>query len=104
MDQNAFIAQFPYYSATPQMARYQQANWIWPMLEKGNSSMRHKFTKAEDDLLKQLVLKYGETNWMAVAAQMKTRTPRQCRERYKNYLSDKIKNSWDSIFCVSVHH
>jgi len=64
----------------------------WPSLEKGNSSQRHKFTKAEDDLLKRLVDKYGESNWMQVAAQMKTRSPRQCRERFRNYLSDHIVN------------
>ena len=72
--------------------QYPAANWSWPLVDRGNTAIRHKFTKAEDDLLKQLVAKYGETNWMAVATQMKTRTPRQCRERYKNYLSEKIKN------------
>ena len=67
-------------------------NWQWPVPDKENNSQRHKFSKAEDDLLRKLVEKYGETNWMAVSSQMKTRTPRQCRERFKNYLSSKIKN------------
>ena len=65
---------------------------VWPVVEKPSGSIRHKFTKAEDELLKSLVEKYGESNWVAVSAQMKTRSPRQCRERYKNYLSPKIKN------------
>jgi len=67
-------------------------SWSWPVPDKGNSSQRHKFSKAEDELLRKLVEKYGETNWTVVAAHMKTRTPRQCRERFKNYLSTKIRN------------
>lgn len=65
---------------------------VWPTMEKSAGAIRHKFTKAEDELLKSLVEKYGETNWVVISSQMKTRSPRQCRERYKNYLSPKIKN------------
>ncbi|EAY14130.1 Myb-like DNA-binding domain containing protein [Trichomonas vaginalis G3] len=64
----------------------------WPSIDKPSGAIRHKFTKAEDELLKSLVEKYGEANWVVVSAQMKTRSPRQCRERYKNYLSPKIQN------------
>ncbi|EAY05451.1 Myb-like DNA-binding domain containing protein [Trichomonas vaginalis G3] len=83
---------YNYYPYPQQMMQFPPTNYMWPAVDRGNSSLRHKFTKAEDDLLKQLVAKFGESNWMAVASHMKTRTPRQCRERYKNYLSDKIKN------------
>ena len=65
---------------------------FWPAVDKQPGAQRHKFTKGEDELLKSLVEKHGESNWCAIAAQIKTRTPRQCRERYKNYLSPKIKN------------
>jgi hypothetical protein len=71
---------------------YYTGQHFWPAVEKQPGAQRHKFTKVEDELLKSLVQKYGESNWCAVAAQIKTRTPRQCRERYKNYLSPKIKN------------
>lgn len=71
---------------------YMNQSGVWPVIDKPSGSIRHKFTKAEDELLKSLVEKYGEANWVAVSAQMKTRSPRQCRERYKNYLSPKIQN------------
>lgn len=55
-------------------------------------SVRHKFSKEEDELLINLVKSLGENNWVNIAQQMKSRTPRQCRERYKNYLSPDLKN------------
>jgi hypothetical protein len=58
---------------------------------KGAAS-RNKFSKGEDDLLRQLVTEHGDNNWPMVAAKMKSRTARQCRERYNNYLSPRIAN------------
>jgi hypothetical protein len=49
-------------------------------------SSRHKFLKAEDDVLRGLVGRFGEQNWNIIASFMKRRSARQCRERYKNYL------------------
>ena len=98
MNQNLFNGNFFMPQPPPQHrpVRGQQHGYfgmgVWPVVEKPSGSIRHKFTKAEDELLKSLVEKYGESNWVAVSAQMKTRSPRQCRERYKNYLSPKIKN------------
>jgi hypothetical protein len=57
-----------------------------------HGSSRHKFLKAEDDMLRELVEKYGESNWTIIARYMRRRTARQCRERYKNYLSPKVRN------------
>lgn len=62
-------------------------------LTKKVSGQRHKFTPAEDELLKSLVQMYGESKWALIAEKMQTRSPRQCRERYKNYLSPKIQNA-----------
>jgi hypothetical protein len=53
---------------------------------------RHKFLKAEDDLLVKLVEQFGDKGWMTIAQYMKRRTARQCRERYKNYLSPAVSN------------
>jgi hypothetical protein len=53
---------------------------------------RHKFLKAEDDQLRSLVERFGEKNWTLISSYMKRRTPRQCRERYKNYLSPAVSN------------
>jgi hypothetical protein len=54
---------------------------------------RHKFLKAEDDLLRSLVGKYGDMNWNLVSSFMSRRNARQCRERYKNYLSPIFRNT-----------
>ena len=50
------------------------------------SHPRNKFSPEEDNRLKFLVAQYGE-KWEFIANFMKTRNPRQCRERWINYLS-----------------
>ena len=50
-----------------------------------------KFTKQEDQKLLKLVKAQGKfVNWKDVSLEMQTRTPRQCRERYQNYLKPSI--------------
>jgi hypothetical protein len=49
-----------------------------------------KFTSEEDDLLRELVARFGTSDWRAIAAVMGTRNQRQCRERWHNYLSPQI--------------
>jgi hypothetical protein len=63
------------------------------LLSSGHSGARHKFLKAEDDLLRTLVEKYGEADWNIVSSFMSRRNARQCRERYKNYLSPNFRNT-----------
>ncbi|KAH0795285.1 Myb-like DNA-binding domain containing protein [Histomonas meleagridis] len=63
----------------------------WPKPKVGGN-LRHKFSKQEDETLKRIVQQHGEGNWSVIASCMKNRTARQCRERYKNYLSPNIKN------------
>lgn len=59
------------------------------------SSKKSKFTEIEDQNLCLLVLKYGPNNWKKVARELKNRTPRQCRDRYRHYLSPTInQSSW----------
>ncbi|OHT14986.1 hypothetical protein TRFO_14657 [Tritrichomonas foetus] len=58
---------------------------------------RSKFTKDEDRLLKQLVSKYGESNWNFIAESMSGRNSRQVKERWCNYLSPSLnKSKWKS--------
>lgn len=49
--------------------------------------MRKQFTTKEDAKLCSLVAQYGDDKWNLVASGMKARTPKQCRDRWKNYLS-----------------
>ena len=52
---------------------------------------RSMFTAAEDKKLLKLVEEAGKKpNWRAISIIMKTRTPRQCRERYQNYLNPSL--------------
>ena len=53
---------------------------------------RSSFTSDEDEKLRALVKIYGERNWSEVAAHIPGRTTRQCRERYRHYLSPNIIN------------
>jgi hypothetical protein len=56
---------------------------------------REKFFPKEDEQLKELVLVYGCQAWSVIASQMPGRNARQCRERWKHYLSsDKSKSAW----------
>ena len=58
-----------------------------------------KWTKVEDYLLIQGVKKYGNKKWTRIAKEVKTRTNKQCRERYTNHLNpsfSKIK-FWNDI-------
>jgi hypothetical protein len=50
---------------------------------------RRPFTPEEDEQLRQLIAINGE-NWVAVAAGMTNRVPRQCHERWIHYLSPGI--------------
>jgi hypothetical protein len=51
-----------------------------------------KFTPDEDARLLELVQEYGPKEWITVASLMQTRNPRQCRERYSNYLNPNLRH------------
>ncbi|MDR0631164.1 MAG: hypothetical protein LBF66_01160 [Holosporales bacterium] len=55
--------------------------------EEGKRRQRRRFTAAEDALICQCVSSFGTANWDEVAAQISGRTARQCKERWKRYLS-----------------
>lgn len=64
----------------------------YPILAQQQS--RHRFTKEEDEAMLVLIDKFEDKNfinWNRVASQMPNRSPRQCRERYLNYLVEKTK-------------
>ncbi|OHT14721.1 Myb-like DNA-binding domain containing protein [Tritrichomonas foetus] len=55
-----------------------------------------KFTNEEDQKLLHFVQEFGSKNWKEIANRMPGRSIRQCRERYKYFLSPESsnRNSW----------
>jgi hypothetical protein len=57
--------------------------------------VRRRFTKDEDRKLMRLVEQFGAHDWAKVSSVMYGRTQRQCRQRYKNYLSqNRQRSAW----------
>jgi hypothetical protein len=58
-------------------------------------SSKRKFSPDEDERLTQIVQQCGASNWKQIASKLGSRNFRQCRERWKNYLSPTIcKDPW----------
>lgn len=53
---------------------------------------RSKFTKSEDAILIKLVHELGLNSWDAISQRLPNRNPRQCRERYVNYLAPDLSH------------
>jgi len=53
---------------------------------------KQKFSQEEDQLLTSLVQKYGTDDWIKVSEEMENRNPRQCRERWNNYVNPSLQN------------
>lgn len=53
---------------------------------------RCTFTADEDARLRDIVSQMNPPDWRRVALQMYSRTARQCRERWKNYINPTIKS------------
>ena len=52
---------------------------------------KNKFTPEEDKKLQNLIQKYGAGDWLNISQMMGTRNPRQCRERWNNYLNPQLR-------------
>lgn len=65
--------------------------------ENEKSSKKRKFSVEEDEQLEKLVEKFGTKNWVLIAEKMKNRNVRQCRERWKYFLSPSVSNktTWE---------
>jgi hypothetical protein len=58
----------------------------------GPGRYKRKFTATEDLALRDVVSRYGVGDWAVIAKHMPDRNPRQCRERWNNYLSPGLLN------------
>jgi hypothetical protein len=63
-----------------------------PGLPPSRPITRRKFARDEDDLLRSLDTQFGESSWDTVARHMGIRTARQCRDRWKHYVSPELVN------------
>ena len=64
---------------------------IW----KDKNRVRKTFSKAEDDKLLEIVVASPKLDWVEISSKMGNRTPRQCRERWKNYVDPSLlKDQW----------
>lgn len=67
-------------------------------LDKVKRRTRAKFLPEEDEKLRALVAELGEDSWEIVASRLPGRNVRQCRERWKHYLSsEKPKEPWTPL-------
>jgi hypothetical protein len=65
----------------------------WPKPSAQSRSARSKFTPDEDRQLRTLVEQFGEDSWSAIAEAIEGRTPRQCKERWTNYLCPELNSA-----------
>ncbi|KAL3679049.1 hypothetical protein R1sor_022005 [Riccia sorocarpa] len=53
------------------------------------------FTDQEDEILRELVKRHGTKKWHIISAKMHSKTPRECRKRWRTYLHMCMnKSSW----------
>lgn len=65
-------------------------------IEKNSKSCKTPFTPQEDDKLSKLVkffVKKSAINWQYISQQMETRSARQCKDRWTNYLNQRINHT-----------
>lgn len=71
---------------------------------KKERAVRRLFSEIEDNRINELVQIHGTKAWKIISRQMVNRTPRQCRERWKNYLSPEIRNGpWTEEEDILLH-
>lgn len=63
------------------------------LVQNVSNRVRSQFTKEEDKKLIDLVKKYTADNFSAIAKELPGRSVRQCRERWKHYLSPSVRNT-----------
>jgi hypothetical protein len=59
---------------------------------------KSKFTHREDAMLVESVRIHGISNWSVVASALPGRNPRQCRDRWENYVNpDLTQQEWTDL-------
>jgi hypothetical protein len=71
------------------ITQFQQVPGTFPVEEKRIS--RHRFSQEEDQRLRALVVQSGPSDWNLIAQHFHDRSARQCRDRWKHYLSPEVE-------------
>ena len=66
---------------------------LTPTGKQKKTKINRRFKPEEDELLKELVRKYGENDWRRISRLMKNRSVRQCKDRWLQYLSPAANRS-----------
>jgi hypothetical protein len=82
---SALAVYFPRKTAPQLASRWDKV--LNPRLVKGS------WTHEEDETIIKYVEEYGDKSWARLAAIIKDRTGKQCRERYKNHLDTSVNRS-----------
>lgn len=56
-----------------------------------------KFSDTEDKKLKDMVSRLGTNNWSIISKQFKDKTPKQCRDRWRNYVDPELRHDMWSV-------
>ena len=93
MENNQQIPQQHIMQIAPvQYAEYVTAQDVLGLKNKLKSTRKQKFSAEEDEKLRSLVAQYG-FDWKMISAVMKNRSPRQCRDRWKNYVNPDVNSA-----------
>lgn len=57
---------------------------------RGFHTRRSRFSPEEDELLKSLVVKHGDSDWKLIASKMNKRNERQVRDRWRIWLDPNV--------------
>lgn len=68
---------------------FQSSQLFYP--QSSELPKRKLFTQYEDHLLTQAAYLHNENSWNEIAKMVPGRTPRQCRDRWKNYLKPTLR-------------
>lgn len=64
---------------------------------RSSHRLQGHWAKEEDKLLLELVAKHGQKCWSVIAASLRGRVGKQCRERWHNHLKPDIRrDEWDA--------
>jgi hypothetical protein len=84
-------AEFGFHFISQMFGSMQQS--MTPAQSRIPGRLRSNFTVEEDDRLKVTVQQFPRASWNEVASLFPGKTPRQVRERYKNYLSPTLNQA-----------